>query len=164
MKIMVFLHGTVIMHKNAEGRCREERAQQVVDGDPSARDFRSYIPVGNAVNKLRAWHEQGASIVYLSSHTERSKVDLDEQVLVKHGFPDGKIFFRASGQTYAEVAEAVLPDVLVEDDCTSIGGEPEMTHPHLSPAAKARVQSMVVREFGGIDHLPDDPSQLLTVE
>lgn len=47
MKIMVFLHGTAIMHKNALGRTREERVKQVLDGDESLYDFASYVPVGN---------------------------------------------------------------------------------------------------------------------
>lgn len=33
MKIMVFLHGTAIMHRNTAGRAREERVKQVLDGD-----------------------------------------------------------------------------------------------------------------------------------
>jgi len=52
MKIMVFLHGTVIMHRNAAGRSREERVRQVLDGDESLYDFASYFPVDNAVAKL----------------------------------------------------------------------------------------------------------------
>ena len=53
-----------------------------------------------------------------------------------------------------------MPDVLVEDDCESIGGEVEMTYPHIRPELKPRIKSVVVREFGGIDHLPDDISAL----
>jgi hypothetical protein len=49
MKILIFLHGTLIMHKSAEGKTREERVKQVMDGDPSVHDYASYIPVGNAV-------------------------------------------------------------------------------------------------------------------
>jgi len=162
MEIMVFLHGTAIMHKNAVGYPREERVKQVADGDASLYDFRSYVPVEDAVNKLRAWRERGASIVYLSSHTIAERVELDENVLAEHGFPDGPVYFRNNGRSYREVVEAVLPNVLVEDDCESIGGEPEMTYPYLSPEVRARVKSIVVKEFGGLGHLPDDPTLLLT--
>jgi hypothetical protein len=31
-----------------------------------------------------------------------------------------------------------------------------MTYPHLRPELKAKIRSIVVEEFGGIDHLPDD--------
>ncbi|HLZ55736.1 MAG TPA: hypothetical protein VKR06_02215, partial [Ktedonosporobacter sp.] len=76
-KIMVFLHGTAIMHRNAVGRTRVERVQQVKDKDASIRDFASYVPVGNAVTKLRTWSEQGAEIIYLSSHKRPEHVEQD---------------------------------------------------------------------------------------
>jgi hypothetical protein len=56
----------------------------------------------------------------------------------------------------------VLPDVLIEDDCESIGGESEMTYPQLTPALKQRIRSIVVPEFGGIDHLPDELTALIS--
>jgi hypothetical protein len=65
VKIMVFLHGTAIMHRNAVGRTREERVGQVQSGEASVRDFASYVPVGHAVSKLQAWKAQGAEIIYL---------------------------------------------------------------------------------------------------
>jgi hypothetical protein len=161
VEIMVFLLGTAIMHKSAVGRPREEWVKQAIDGDVFLRDFGSYVPADGAVNKLRAWRDQGASIVYLSSHTEAARVELDKRVLSEHGFPMGSVYFRSNGRSYHEVVEAVLPDVLIEDDCESIGGEREMTYPHLKREARARVKSIVVKEFGGLHHLPDDPALLL---
>ena len=52
MKILVFLHGTTIMHKNAVGHTREEIVKQVKDKEKSVHDYKSYVPVGNAVKKL----------------------------------------------------------------------------------------------------------------
>ena len=43
----------------------------------------------------------------------------------------------------------------------SIGGEAEMTYPCIKPALKVRIKSIIVKEFGGIDHLLDDLSSLL---
>ena len=44
----------------------------------------------------------------------------------------------------------------------------EMATPHLSAEARARInariKTIVVPEFGGIDHLLDDPAQLLMTE
>ena len=164
MKIMVFLHGTAIMHKNALGRTREERVRQVLNGDESLHDFASYVPVGNVVQKLQAWKQQGAEILYLSSHKSVEDVEKDKVVLRKHGFPDGRIFFRHIGERYNDVAESVLPDILIEDDCESIGGRKEMTYPHIKPELKARIKSIIVKEFGGIDHLPNDMSALTVFE
>jgi hypothetical protein len=159
-KIMVFLHGTAIMHKNAAGRTRDERVKQVIDRDRSLYDFGAYVPVDNAVEKLKAWRRQGVEIVYLSSHRDVAAVEIDQTVLRAHNFPDGPVFFRQAGEQYHNVAERVLPDILIEDDCESIGGEREMTHPHLKPDLKDRIKTIIVKEFGGIDHLPADISEL----
>lgn len=161
MKILVFLHGTTIMHKNAAGHTREEIVKQAIGGDTSVKDYASYIPVGNAPQKLQKWKKQGAEIFYLSSHKKAEDVEKDKTVLKKYKFPEGKIFFRENGEEYNEVAERIMPDIIIEDDCESIGGEKEMTYPHIKPELKARIKSIVVKEFGGIDHLPDKVSELL---
>ena len=160
MKILVFLHGTAIMHSSAIDRTREERVKQVLDRDESIYDFTSYIPVDNAVEKLRVWRQQGAEILYLSSHTRFKEVEIDQVVLQNHDFPSGKVFYRLRGEQYFEVAEKVLPDILIEDDCESIGGEKEMIYPLIKPELKVKIKSIVVKEFGGLDHLPDDISEL----
>jgi hypothetical protein len=160
MKIMVFLHGTAIMHRNAFGRTRDERVQQVIKKDESIYDFSTYIPIGNSVRKLLSWNEQGAEIVYLSSHKKVQDVKKDIRVLKAYGFPNGQILFRQGGEEYNDVAERVLPDILIEDDCESIGGEKEMTYPHIKPELKTRIKSIVIKEFCGLDHLPDEISAL----
>ena len=161
MKIMVFLHGTAIMHRNALGRTREQRVRQVLDGDESLYDFASYIPVGDVVRKLQTWEGQGAEIIYLSSHKNVEDVEKDKVVLRNYAFPEGQVFIRQGGESYSDVAESVLPNILIEDDCESIGGEKEMTYPHIKPELKAKIKPIVVKEFGGIDHLPDDISTLV---
>jgi len=158
---MVFLQGTTIMHKNAMGQTRETRVSQVVDGDKSLDDFSGYVPVDNAVQKLHGWRWQGAEIIYLSSHDKTEDVAIDKIVLRKFGFPDGPVDYRQTGECYADIAERVLPDILIEDDCESIGGEPEMTYPHIRLELKEKMKSVVVKEFGGIDHLPDDITNLM---
>ena len=156
MMIMVFLHGTVLMHPSGMGRTRAERVRQVQDGDESLYNFAAYMPVGKAVQKLQTWSSQGAEIVYLSSHTHFEDVERDVAVLRRHGFPEGPVFFRQGDEDYGVVVERVLPDILIEDDCESIGGVAEMTYPQIEPDIKVRIKSIVVKEFGGIDQLPDD--------
>ncbi|MBU4246625.1 hypothetical protein L6303_00755 [archaeon] len=161
MKILVFLHGTTIMHKNAVGHLREEIIKQVVDEESSVKDYASYIPVGNAPQKLQMWKKQGAEILYLSSHRNAEDVEKDKIVLKKYKFPEGKIFFCKNGEEYNAVAERIMPDLIIEDDCESIGGISEMTHPNLKPEIKAKIKSIVVKEFAGIDNLPDKISKLI---
>jgi hypothetical protein len=160
MKILVFLHGTTIMHKNAVGYTREEIVKQALARDKSVYDYISYVPVGNAVKKLQIWKNQGVEILYLSSHVDVKDVEKDKFVLKKYGFPDGQVFFRQKGEQYKDIAEKIMHDILIEDDCESIGGKEEMIITHVKPELKKRIKSIVVKEFGGIDHLPDKISEL----
>ena len=161
MKILVFLHGTAIMHRSAVGQTRAERVKQVRDHGESIYDFASYVPVDNAVRKLHTWRQQGAEILYLSSHKTVEDVKKDKTVLQNHDFPVGQVFFRYAGEQYNDVAERVLPDILIEDDCGSIGGEKEMTFPRIKPELQVKIKSIIVKEFGGIEHLPDDINRLM---
>jgi len=73
------------------------------------------------------------------------------------------IAFRQKGEEYKDLAEKLMLDILVEDDCESIGGEQEMTYPHIRPDFKEKIKPVVAKEFSGIDHLPDKISQFLTL-
>ncbi len=163
MKILVFLHGTTIMHKDAEGLAREIIVRQVMEGDTSVHDYASYIPVGDAARKLQEWNAQGAEICYLSSHKGAKDVETDKSVLKKHDFPDGQVFYRRNREEYKDVVERIqpLPDLIVEDDCESIGGGIEMVYPNLKPELKDKIKSIIVKEFQGIDHIPDEISELM---
>ncbi|HUS85242.1 MAG: hypothetical protein MUO58_00975 [Anaerolineales bacterium] len=160
MKIMVFLHGTTIMHRSAISRSRIDRVRQVLENEEPVHDFSSYVPVGGSPQKVQSWTAQGAEVVYLSSHRRPEDIEKDRSVLKAHQFPEGEICFRKSLESYADIAEKVLPDILIEDDCQSIGGEAEMTYPHISAAKQTLIKHIVVREFEGIDHLPDDLASL----
>jgi hypothetical protein len=161
MRILVFLHGTTIMHAAGAGLPREESVRQVRERHPSVREYAAYVPVGNAVAKLRRWQAQDAEIAYLSSHRKLEDVAKDAAVLRRHGFPSGEVFSRLPDEDYGAAAERARPDVLIEDDCESIGGTVEMTYPRLHPELRQHVTSIVVREFEGIDRLPDDVAALM---
>jgi hypothetical protein len=145
MKILIFTEGTIIMHKDGE----------------SIHDFASYIPISQAVDKLKTWANQGAEILYLTSRTKSEEIKDIKNVLKKYHFPEGELLFRQKGEEYKDVAERLIPDILIEDDCQSIGGADEMTITHIKPEIRKRVKSIPVKEFGGIDHLPDDVSNLI---
>jgi len=151
------------MHKDAKGLAREDIVKQVMEGDESIRDYASYVPVGNAVKKLQEWKGQGARICYLSSHRNAKDVETDKSVLNKFGFPDGQILYRRNREEYKDVVEGIrpLPDLIVEDDCESIGGKVEMVYPNLKPELRDKTKSIVVEEFEGIDYVPDRISELM---
>jgi len=117
MKVGVFLHGTAIMHATAAGVGRDERVQQVRRRDPSVREFTSYIPTPGTAVKLAAWQQQGASLIYLSSHRRPEDLRADEAVIRRHGFPEGPVHGRAEAEDYGALVERLGLDALVEEDC-----------------------------------------------
>jgi hypothetical protein len=160
MRLLVFLHGTVLMHAGGVGVTRAGRVAQVRAKHPTVSDYGAYVPVGEAVAKLRRWQDAGAVVHYLSSHRNPDDVALDAEVLRAYGFPAGRVLARLLGETYGDIAGREAPDVLIEDDCESIGAG-QVTYPQIPAAVRARIKSIIVHEFGGIDHLPDDPPALL---
>ncbi|MBD3155201.1 MAG: hypothetical protein GF368_00915 [Candidatus Aenigmarchaeota archaeon] len=160
MKIMIFTEGTLIMHSSARDHSREEIVEQVKKWEKSVRDYKNYIPIGNCVEKLKKWTKQGTEIVYLTSRRKRKEIEMVQGVLDRYKFPKGKLLHRKRFEKYSNVAERELPDILIEDDCESIGGEKEMTITFVRPEIKRKIKSIPIKEFGGIDHLPDDASKL----
>ncbi len=144
MKILIFTEGTILKH------LREEQMD----------DFESYIPIGNAVEKVKTWKSQGVEICYLTSRTTEKEISDIQNVLNKYNFAKGELYFRKDGEEYKDVAERVIPDILIEDNCESIGGTPEMTYSHIKDEIKLKIKSVPVKEFGGIDHLSDNISEL----
>ncbi|MCK4926938.1 MAG: hypothetical protein KAS11_00590 [Candidatus Aenigmarchaeota archaeon] len=155
MRLLIFTEGTILMHKNAAGHTRNQIIRQVEENEESVSDYKSYVPVGDAVKKLHEWKKDGAEILYLTSRKKQEEIIQIQDVLKKHNFPEGQLLFRRKDEEYRDVAERVMPDVLVEDDCESIGGIDEMTITHIMPEIKKKVRSVPVKEFGGIDHLSD---------
>lgn len=181
MKILVFTEGTILTPKISEGLNRDEVVEQSrregiqreeaslqfesksdVPAEPnSVHDYSNYIPVGNAVQKLTNWKNQNATIHYLSSRRTKSEIEAIRSVLKKYNFPDAdNLYFRQQNEEYKNVAEKIMPDILIEDDCESIGGEIEMTYPHIKPELKNKIKSVVIKEFSGIDSLPNNIDDL----
>jgi hypothetical protein len=177
MKILVFTEGTILTHKRWIGIPREEVVKQVKKWSslskeeleklqktgcaPSPGYFAALVPIGNCVRKIETWKNQGATIVYLTSRRKPEEVNAIKKILDKYKFPEGELLFRKEGEDYKDVAEKVMPDIIIEDDCESIGGEEEMTYPGIRPELKPRMKSIVVKEFSGIDHLPDNAAELV---
>ncbi len=124
----------------------------------SIQDYSSYIPIKNAVKKLQKWKEKRVELLYLTSRTKPEEIQQIRNVLEKHNFPQGKLFFR-EGEEYKDVIEKIKPDIFIDDDCESIGGNniKDLINPELN------IKIIIVKEFGGIDHLPDNPSKLFEV-
>ncbi|MDP4011037.1 MAG: hypothetical protein Q8P72_02295 [Candidatus Roizmanbacteria bacterium] len=142
MKILIFTEGTALKPGS--------------ENSNSSQIFRTYIPNGNVVQKLQSWKDQGADIYYLTSRTTLEELADIRFVLEKYHFPQVQnLLFRKDQQEYKDVVEALIPDVFIEDDCASIGGEVEMTYPHIEPEIQSKIHSIVVKEFASIDYLPE---------
>lgn len=161
MKIMTFLEGTTTMHKSGIGHTREKIVEQALNKVITPVYFADFVPIGDAIKKLTAWKNQGAEILYLTSRKKTEQIEDIKQGLKKYNFPAGQFLFRQGNEEYKDVAERVVPDILIEDDCESLGGMDEWTITHVRPEIKNRIKSIIVKEFGGIDHLPDKISALL---
>lgn len=160
MKILIFIEGTILMHKNGKGIPREEIVKQVEEKETSVKDYSSYIFIGNAGEKIKKWEDDGATIVYITSRKELKEIKMIRNVLKRYNFPDCDLVFRRKWESYADVAERVMPDILIEDDCESIGGKAEMTYTNIKDELKIKIKSVVIKEFGGIDDLSDKVSML----
>mgnify|MGYP001016921761 CR=1 FL=1 len=114
----------------------------------------SYVPINNSVNKIKSWEEQGAEIMYFTSRKRSRDVENIREILLKYNFPKGQLYYRQIGVKYSYIIEMVKPDILIEDDCRSIGGKWQMCITYVKPEVKAKIKSIVVKEFKGIDHLP----------
>lgn len=160
MTILIFTEGTAIMPETAQGVSRKERVQQSMQETDAVKNFRTYIPNGSVVEKLNTWKRQGATIHYLTSRTSPEEIDDVRFVLDTYHFPDAQnLLYRKEGQEYKDVAEQLVPDIFIEDNCESIGAS-EVTYPHISPEIQSKIHSIIVPEFGGIDDLPDSISEL----
>jgi len=160
-RILIFTEGTILMHKGALGHKREEIVVQVKNKEKTVNKYEFYVAIKNAVKKLNMWKDEGAEIFYLTSCKKSKDVSQIQKVLQNHGFPKGRLLYRQKNEEYGDVAEKLKPDILIEDDCESIGGTDEMTITHIKPDIKKKIKSISVKEFGGIDHLPDNIQNLL---
>ena len=123
---------------------------------------KGYIPIGQSIHKINAWKIQGAKIAYLTSRRKSADVMAIREILRISQFPGSYLFYRAGKEHYNDIAEQVIPDILIEDDCRSIGGRWQMTITYVKDEVKQTIHSIVVREFAGIDNLPDDLHKLLS--
>lgn len=111
-----------------------------------------YTPIGNAVDIIKEWQRKGANIIYCTSRKKKQADDM-AKLLKKHGFVGTFLIAREAGENYADIVEALKPNILIEDDCKSIGGTWQMCITKVKPELKAQIKHIVVPEFKGIDNI-----------
>jgi hypothetical protein len=80
--------------------------------------------------------------------------------LKKFGFAGTELYYRSKGEKYKDIVERIQPNVLIEDNCKSIGGAWQMCITEVTPLIKEKIVSIVIGEFKGIDDLPRNVSAL----
>lgn len=138
IKILIFTEGTIIGPRNLFQHFTHA----------------SYVPIGTSSEKTFDWYKQGADIIYLTSRKRKIQVVTIADILGENNFTPGILISREGNEMYKDIVESVKPDILIEDDCRSIGGKWQMCITYVKPDIKRRIKSIVVKEFQGIDHLP----------
>ncbi len=145
LKIMIFTEGTILRPVNIFQYFNHS----------------TYLPINNAVNVIKSWHEQGADVIYCTSSRRPKEIKKIKENMLKLGFEGTQLYYRSSNQKYRDIIESVMPNVLIEDDCKSIGGKWQMCITYVKPELKIKIKSIIVREFRGIDHLPLELPRLI---
>lgn len=143
LTIMIFVEGTILRPKSWL----------------TLYNHNGYLPIGNAVSIIKSWQQQGANIIYCTSR-KKNKADVVGELLKKHKFAGDFLIAREAKEKYKDIVEAIQPDILIEDDCRSIGGAWQMCITKVNSNIKRKIISKVVPEFKGIDKLPADVRQL----
>ena len=146
--ILIFTEGTILMHKNIF----------------NIYNFQNYIPIKNSVEKIRSWNEQGFKIKYLSSRKTENEIMCIKNILEKYNFCGNELYFRNKTEEYYNIAEEIMPKILIEDNCKSIGGIKQTAIYKIDETKKIHIKSILVNEFKGIDHLPNNIMELLNYE
>ena len=135
-KIMIFVEGTILKPK--------------YNNILSRISMTTYIPINNAIETLKKWQEEGYEVIYLTSLKGRRAMKM-AQHLDELGFTGSMVGYRQKNQDYATLIKEELPDILIEDNCLSVGGEQNMCYNLLSDELKKEIEHIVVEEFKGID-------------
>jgi hypothetical protein len=141
VRVLVFLHGTAIMHPTAVGRPRAERVHQSRQRDRAVLDFAAYVPTEAAVEKVRTWQRYGAVICYLrhypcgtpvtsDSAASRAKASRDNRQAKDC---DQRAEDRPQGRSRHRAAPDVAESLQGEDqprDCDQRAEPDQQTSPH----------------------------------
>jgi len=145
LTIMIFTEGTVLGPKRLIDHFNHTK----------------YVPIKNCIAKINSWSSNGAQIIYLTSRRKESSIQSVKRILVKYGFPGQYLYYRSRGEKYKDIVENIMPDILIEDDCKSIGGRWQMSITNIDRAIRNKIISIIVKEFKGIDLLPDNLTELM---
>jgi hypothetical protein len=118
-------------------------------------NHKHYFQIGNCVDKITKWQNEQWDITYLTSRKSRNEVNETREILIMNNFPGSVLYYRGKREKYKDIAEDLIPSILIGDDCRSIGGKWKKSISYLCNNGKEKIKSVIVKEFKGMDHLPD---------
>lgn len=124
-------------------------------------DIKKYVPIKNCINKLNNWERQGVKIIYLTSKKSNFSAQTVKDLLMRFEFPGAYLYYRTGSEKYKDIVESLKPDILIEDNCISIGGAWQMSITYVDEKIRGQIKSIVVKEFKGIDDLPGNLIDLM---
>lgn len=136
MRIMIFIEGTTFYTKSSLFLFSKY----------------GYKPIGNAVEIVNTLYGKGYEI-YLCSYVRRARYNFIKSIVDFYGMKYTEILCRNKGETYSEIVEQLNPNILIEDDCKSIGGLKACCITDVKDEIKKDIQSIIVPEFAGIDNI-----------
>lgn len=111
-----------------------------------------YEPIGKAKQIINDLYNKGNEI-YLCSYVRKKRYSFIKRVIDFYGIKYTKILCRDKKEEYSDLVERIRPDILVEDDCKSIGGEKNWCITNVEETIKKNITSIIVKEFEGIDRV-----------
>lgn len=114
-----------------------------------------YEPIGRAIEIVNGWQKQGYEI-YLCSYVCKRRYKYIKRIMDFYGMKYTEILCREKGERYSEIVERIKPDILIEDDCKSIGGQKEWCITNIREEIKAGIHLIIVPEYKGIDDVEID--------
>jgi len=113
---------------------------------------KGYEPIGRSIEIMNDLYNRGDEI-YLCSYVRKKRYNFIKSVMDYHKVNYTEILCRDKGEQYSDLVEHICPDILIEDDCASIGGEKEWCITNVRDEIKKKIKSVIVKEFSGIDNI-----------
>ena len=135
-KIMIFIEGTIFYTKPVLFLFSKK----------------VYVPIGKSIKIINELYDKGNEI-YLCSYVRKNRYAFIKSIMDYYKIKYTKILCREKEEQYNDLVESILPDILIEDDCKSIGGEKECCITNVKEEIKQNIKSIIVEEFKGIDNI-----------
>jgi hypothetical protein len=117
--------------------------------------IKGYEPLGKSIKIINDLFNRGNEI-YLCSYVRKNRYHFIKSIMDYYKVNYTEILCRAKGEQYSDLVERICPDILIEDDCSSIGGEKEWCITNVKEDIRKNIKSIIVKEFKGIDSIEID--------